>query len=105
MTEPAERAALVSVVVGPDRVRVSGADDPAGGHAAARATLVALKCPECGGRKSVAAQRCLVCSRRATQVAPPARAVGTPLAERAVCAFRQYCLMCGRSSDVAIAQA
>lgn len=58
-------------------------------------------CPQCAGVKSVAARRCARCARgespgRSTE----ARQVAPSYTGRGTNAFRVYCVMCGRSSEV-----
>lgn len=59
-----------------------------------------LVCPQCGGVKSLVARRCSVCARRDSSSRFAVAMASVPWAPRETNAFRVYCVMCGRSSEV-----
>lgn len=59
-----------------------------------------LICPQCAGVKSLAARRCARCARGDSSGPTSVRLVAPSYAPRGLNAFRVYCVMCGRSTEV-----
>ena len=87
----ATEAAVPAVQIGPvvDHEQASPAPTPD-----------PLECPQCGGAKKPAARRCSVCARGNSAARPVLDMAPLPWAPRQATAFRLYCVMCGRSSEV-----
>ena len=62
-------------------------------------------CPQCGGPKTLAARRCTRCASGDSSPRPVLATAAVPEAPRRLNAFRVYCVMCGRSTEVAATSA
>lgn len=69
------------------------------------ATPDPLVCPQCGGVKTASARRCARCARGGSSRGTAVRLEAPPSLPRGTNAFRVYCVMCGRSSEVPAALA
>ena len=94
----ATEAAVTAVQVGPVL-------DVEQGPPASTSAADPLVCPQCGGVKSLAARRCSVCARGSSSRRFAEAMASVPWAPRDTNAFRVYCVMCGRSSEVPAAAA